>query len=82
MNILDADGNVLHTWTLSDPSDVIGVTVGGNRYGWMLPHNMPFVAIDNSVSTSRSARRPTRASARRGAGSSSTPLPSRTRATA
>ena len=34
LSILDAGGAVVHTWTLSDPSDVIGVTVGGNRYGW------------------------------------------------
>jgi hypothetical protein len=27
-------GAPLHTWTLSDPSDIIGTTVGGNRYGW------------------------------------------------
>ena len=27
-------GVPLFTWTLSDPSDVIGQTVGGNRYGW------------------------------------------------
>ena len=48
MSILDAGGNVLHTWTLSDPSDVIGTTVGGNRYGWLLPNSLPFVAVDNS----------------------------------
>src|SRR5439155_27016160 len=22
------------TWVLTDPTDIIGVTVGGNRYGW------------------------------------------------
>ncbi|HEV7281209.1 MAG TPA: HYR domain-containing protein [Pirellulaceae bacterium] len=32
--IIDAVGAEVGSWTLSDPSDVIGVTVGGNRYGW------------------------------------------------
>jgi hypothetical protein len=49
MSILDSGGNVLHTWTLSDPSDVIGTTVGGNRYGWFVRNFFPFLAIDNSV---------------------------------
>jgi len=49
LSILDAGGNVLHTWTLSDPSDVIGTTVGGNRYGWFAGSNeFPFLAFDNS----------------------------------
>jgi hypothetical protein len=48
LSILDADGNVLHTWTLSDPTDVIGTTVGGHRYGWIVFHELPFLAIDNT----------------------------------
>ncbi len=48
LSILDSNGNVLKTWTLSDPSDVIGVTVGGNRYGWFVTNEFPFLAIDNS----------------------------------
>jgi hypothetical protein len=48
LSILDASGAVLHTWTLSDPSDVIGTTVGGNRYGWIATNEFPFLAIDNS----------------------------------
>ena len=38
----------LMTWTLSDPSDTIGVggTVGGNRYGWLL-NNTQEIALDN-----------------------------------
>jgi hypothetical protein len=48
LRILDANGNVLHTWTLSDPTDVIGVTVGGNRYGAFFQEEFPFLAIDNS----------------------------------
>ena len=36
MEVLDADtGNLKGSWTLVDPSDVIGEVVGGNRYGWL-----------------------------------------------
>ena len=37
----------LRTWTLSDPSDVIGTTVGGNRYGWMVDSGFSALALDN-----------------------------------
>jgi hypothetical protein len=47
MTISDADGAVLNTWTLSDPTDVIGTTVGGHRYGWFVIQEFPFLAIDN-----------------------------------
>jgi hypothetical protein len=36
-------------WTLSDPSDVIGSTVGGNRYGWFPNDELPYLAFDNSA---------------------------------
>jgi hypothetical protein len=36
---------VLGTWTLSDPTDLIG-TVGGNRYGWLVNNELP-LALDN-----------------------------------
>jgi hypothetical protein len=49
LSILDSTGNVINTWTLSDPTDVIGDTVGGNRYGWFATNGFPFLAIDNSV---------------------------------
>jgi hypothetical protein len=42
-------GVPLMTWTLSDPSDVIGSTVGGNRYGWIVIDEFPFLAFDNSM---------------------------------
>ena len=48
LSILDAGGAVVHTWTLSDPSDVIGTTVGGNRYGWFAQNDFSFLAFDNS----------------------------------
>ena len=41
-------GVPLMTWTLSDPSDVIGTTVGGNRYGWFVTDEFPFLAFDTS----------------------------------
>ncbi len=49
MSVVDADDNVLQTWTRSDPSDVIGTTVGGNRYGWFATNGFNFLAIDNSM---------------------------------
>ena len=50
LTIKDAvTGAVLHTWTLSDPSDIIGTTVGGNRYGWFVINEFPFLAFDTSA---------------------------------
>ena len=52
MTLFDAGGDQVGTWNLSDATDVIGDTVGGNRYGWF-PHNeFAFVAIDSSARTS------------------------------
>lgn len=48
MVLLDSVGGVKGTWTLSDPTDIIGTTVGGNRYGWFQSSAFPFLAIDNS----------------------------------
>jgi hypothetical protein len=48
LSILDSSANVLHTWTLSDPTDIIGSTVGGNHYGWFDSVEFPFLAFDNS----------------------------------
>src|SRR6266850_5658784 len=43
-------GVPLMMWTLSDPSDVIGTTVGGNRYGWFALDEFPGgLAFDNSA---------------------------------
>jgi hypothetical protein len=39
------------TWVLSDPTDIIGVTVGGNRYGWFAQNEIDDLAIDNSERT-------------------------------
>jgi hypothetical protein len=46
--LLRPDGRPTHDWTLSDPADVIGTTVGGNRYGLFASNEFPFLAIDNS----------------------------------
>ena len=48
LSIVDSGGSVVNTWTLSDPSDVIGVTVGGNGYGWFSQNEFPFLAFDNT----------------------------------
>jgi hypothetical protein len=50
LTLKNALGATLFTWTLSDPSDVIGVTVGGNRYGWFAQDEFPIgLAFDNSA---------------------------------
>jgi hypothetical protein len=41
----------LGTWVLADPSDIIGTTVGGNRYGWFVQNEIDQLAIDNSYRT-------------------------------
>lgn len=48
LNLIDAGGAVLHSWTLSDPTDLIGTTVGGNRYGWLVVNKLESLAVDNS----------------------------------
>jgi hypothetical protein len=42
---------VMGTWVLSDPSDIIGATVGGNAYGWFVQNEFDGLAIDNSYRT-------------------------------
>ncbi len=48
MSIWDSGGNNIGAWTLSDPTDIIGSTVGGNRYGWFATNEFGALAIDNS----------------------------------
>ena len=43
----------LGTWVRSDPTDIIGTTVGGNRYGWFVQNEIDDLAIDNSQRTGR-----------------------------
>ena len=47
LSITTLAGAPLHTWTLSDPTDIIGSTVGGHRYGWIVIQEFPVLAIDN-----------------------------------
>ena len=51
MSVLDSSGTVLHTWTLSDPSDIIGTTVGGNRYAGLFNNQFGNLALDNITRT-------------------------------
>ena len=46
--IKDEAGTVLHSWTLSDPTDIINTTVGSNRYGWFPTQEFAPLAIDNA----------------------------------
>jgi hypothetical protein len=52
MSVLDSAHTVLHTWKLSDPSDIIGTTVGGNRYAWLVDNDFTTLALDNISRTS------------------------------
>lgn len=47
LSIATLNGTTLHTWTLSDSTDVIGTTVGGHRYGWFVIQEFPVLAIDD-----------------------------------
>jgi hypothetical protein len=50
LTIKDAvTGLPLHVWTLTTASDIIGATVGGNRYGWFTTNEFPFLAFDTSA---------------------------------
>ena len=42
---------VIGTWNLSDATDIIGTTVGGNRYGWFVQNEFDGLPIDNSFRT-------------------------------
>ena len=46
--IRDSAGDEVASWTRSDASDVIGTTVGGNRYAWFVNNALPFLAFDNA----------------------------------
>lgn len=48
LSISTLGGAPLHSWTLSDASDIIGSTVGGHRYGWFVIQESPLLAIDNA----------------------------------
>jgi hypothetical protein len=45
-SILDASGHVLMTWTLSESTDIISTTAGGNGYGWFALQEFTFLPDD------------------------------------
>jgi hypothetical protein len=51
LQVLDSNGVPLGAWDRSDASDIIGSTVGGNRYGWFVQNEIDGLAIDNSFRT-------------------------------
>jgi hypothetical protein len=52
LEVMPAGSNIpLGTWVRADPSDIIGTTVGGNRYGWFVQNEFDGLAIDNSFRT-------------------------------
>jgi hypothetical protein len=52
LEVMPSGSNVpLGTWVRSDPSDIIGTTVGGNAYGWFVQNEFDGLAIDNSFRT-------------------------------
>jgi len=52
MRVFNTNGSLLHQWApLEDPTDIIGTTVGGNRYGWFPSQEFPFLAFDDSSLT-------------------------------
>ena len=52
LSVLNSVGTVIQTWTLSDSTDLIGTTVGGNRYGWIACNQLGELALDNAQRTS------------------------------
>jgi hypothetical protein len=46
MSVLSGS-TVLRTWTLSDSTDIIGTTVGGNGYAWLVDNGFTSLALDN-----------------------------------
>ncbi|MCU1337582.1 MAG: hypothetical protein JWO19_3163 [Bryobacterales bacterium] len=52
LEVMLSGSNVpLGAWVRSDPTDIIGVTVGGNRYGWFVQNEFDGLPIDNSFRT-------------------------------
>ena len=67
--IKKSHGVTIGTWNRSDPTDIIGIKVGGNRYGWFVQNEIDELAIDNSERTGSSARRAARSRSATAAGS-------------
>jgi PKD domain-containing protein len=55
MSVLNLSGATLKAWTLSDSTDGIGTTVGGNRYGWLVTNDFANLPLDNIVRSGNTA---------------------------
>ena len=53
MRVIDSNGKVLKKWSRSNPTDVIGETVGGNRYVWLVNNDFYKLRFDNLVKRNR-----------------------------
>jgi hypothetical protein len=58
LSVYDSTNTLLHnasqnaSWVLEDATDIIGTTVGGNRYGWFATQEFsPFLAFDDTSLT-------------------------------
>ncbi|KQW78746.1 VCBS domain-containing protein [Brevundimonas sp. Root1279] len=52
LSVIDAEGGVVFTQTISDPSDLIASQIGGNRYGWFTANTVEGgLAIDDLTLT-------------------------------
>lgn len=47
MKVTTIGGTPVGSWIRSDPTDIIGSTVGGHGYGWFVIQEFPVLAIDN-----------------------------------
>jgi hypothetical protein len=54
-SIRDSLGDTVVEWIRSNPADLIPSVVGGNRYGWFVVNQFPFLAIDNALYSDNAA---------------------------
>ncbi|HEX5010557.1 MAG TPA: HYR domain-containing protein [Planctomycetota bacterium] len=47
-SVINSAGVIVGQWVRSNPTDIIGSTVGSNRYGWLVDNALPFLAMDNA----------------------------------
>jgi hypothetical protein len=51
LRLFNSGNTLLHTWIRGDSTDIIGTTVGGNRYGWFSSNEFSFLAFDDTSLT-------------------------------
>lgn len=49
MDLLNSDGLLLRSWVVSNPTDIIGATVGGSGYGWFVTNSVEDLPVDNAI---------------------------------